>query len=133
APDTALRSITSHAELLTLTDGDPFVRWGLPEPLSGRALATRGAVAVERFGRRGRGLWVFPHSGGAAPAIRDLLGQLPGPVQQWQSRSISLPQEYAEELAAVFDVGDGGDWDWMWTTTDPPEVPREDELVILDD
>ena len=72
----ALRTITTHAELLALTDGDPFVRWGLGDPLTGRVLANDGAVAVERFGRRGRGLWVFPHSGGGEQSVRALLSAL---------------------------------------------------------
>lgn len=134
APDTTLRTVTSHADLLALTAGDPFVRWGISDPLPGRVLATDGAVAVERFGRRGRGLWVLPHSGGGTTAVRGLLRQLPGPVAEMETAGISLPQAYAAQLAEVFELGPGGEWDWMWTTTHPPHgIPGEDQLVVLDD
>ncbi|WP_114907661.1 GNAT family N-acetyltransferase [Ornithinimicrobium murale] len=132
-PDTLLRSITSHADLLDLTGGDPFVRWGIPDPLTGVVLAGRGAVAVERWGRRGRGLWVFPHSGGDRHAVRELLESLTTPVAELGITGISLPQEYADLLAEAFELGDGGEWDWMWTTQVPPLVRGEDQLVTLDD
>ncbi|QDO88914.1 hypothetical protein FNH13_11735 [Ornithinimicrobium ciconiae] len=132
--DTRLRSLASHAELLELTQGDPFVRWGIPDPLPGVVLATDGAVAVERFGRRGRGLWVFPHSGGGTEAIRALLGGLGGPMAELQTAAISIPQEYAAQLAEAFPLGTGGEWDWMWTTRTPPRgIPGESDLIVLDD
>ncbi|WP_109471504.1 GNAT family N-acetyltransferase [Ornithinimicrobium cavernae] len=134
APETLLRSITAHAELLALSADDPFVRWGIPDPLTGAVLANHGAVAVERLGRRGRGLWVLPHSGGGRAAVRDLLGALAlGPVEELGVTGISLPQPYAAELAQTFALGPGGEWDWMWTTRVPPVVPHEDRLVVLDD
>ncbi|NLG20985.1 MAG: GNAT family N-acetyltransferase [Actinomycetales bacterium] len=131
--DTTLRTIGSHADLLDLTDGDPFVRWGVPDPLFGLVLANHGAVAIERFGRRGRGLWILPHSGGGTDAISQLLEQLRGPVAELGTSGISIPQQYAEQLAEAFALGPGGEWDWMWTTHDPPRVPLEDDLLILDD
>lgn len=132
-PDTLLRRITSHADLLDLTGGDPFVRWGIPDPFTGEVLAGHGAVAVERFGRRGRGLWVFPHSGGGEVAIRDLLEALGGRVADLGTASISVPQEYADQLAATFALGSGGEWDWMWTDREPPAALHEDRLITLDD
>ena len=133
-PDTSLLTVASHAELLALTDHDPFVRWGIADPLPGRSLATEGAVAVERFGRRGRGLWVFPHSGGGASSMRALLRQLRGPALEMGTTGISVPQAYAGELAEAFDLGPGGEWDWMWTTQHPPaSIPGEEHLVVLDD
>ena len=131
--DTLLRSITSHSALLELTGGDPFVRWGIPDPLVGAVLAGRGAVAIERFGRRGRGLWVFPHSGGDHAAVRELLEGLVGRVAGLGTESISVPQEYADQLAATFELGSGGEWDWMWTDREPPRAVHEDRLIVLDD
>ncbi len=133
ASDTLLRNITSHPDLLELCGGDPFVRWGIPDPFTGAVLAGPGAVAVERFGRRGRGLWVFPHSGGHSVAIRDLLEALGGPVAERGITGISVPQEYADQLAATFELGSGGEWDWMWTDQAPPPVLFEDRLITLDD
>lgn len=129
----ALRSLTTHAELLDLTAGDPFVRWGLPDPLTGRVLVGEGAVAIERHGRRGRGLWILPHSGGGEAAVRALLQSLPAHLDDMGTQGISVPQAYADLLAEAFDLGPGGDWDWMWTTSPPPSVAHEDRLVVLND
>lgn len=129
-----LREISSHAELQELTGNDPFVRWGVPSPLTGRVLAGDGAVAVERVGRRGRGMWVIPHSQAGAAGIRALLEELrSGPVESLGVTHLSVPREYADQLAATFQTEGGGDWDWMWTTTDPALVPHEADLVTLDD
>jgi len=130
----SLREVSDHEALLELTEHDPFVRWGVPDPLAGTVLAGAGAVAVERVGRRGRGMWVIPHSGGGAAGIRALLEDLGrGPVERLGITHLSVPQEYAGELAATFQTEGGGDWDWMWTVTDPAPVPYEDELITLDD
>ncbi len=130
-----LREIGTHADLLKLTGGDPFVRWGIPDPLSGAALANDGAVAIERFGRRGRGMWVFPvASGGGMDDIRDLLEQLAaGPVRDLAITGISVPQGYQGLLDETFGSGPSGDWDWMWTAEAPPQVSLEDRLIQLDD
>lgn len=133
ASDTLLRSITSHPDLLELTGGDPFVRWGIPDPFIGAVLAGPAAVAVERFGRHGRSLWVFPHSGGDSVAIRDLLEALADPVAERGITGISVPQEYADQLAETFALDSGGEWDWMWTDQAPPRALLEDRLTTLDD
>lgn len=129
-----LREIASHPALMELTGNDPFVRWGVPTSFTGRVLAGEGAVAIERVGRRGRGMWVIPHSGAGADGIRALLDRLrSGPVEQLGVTHLSVPQEYADQLAATFATTGGGEWDWMWTTTDPARVPHESDLVTLDD
>lgn len=131
---TALHEISTHAALLDLTANDPFVRWGVPDPLSGTVLAGAGAVGVERVGRRGRGMWVIPHSDGGAAGVGEFLSALgAGPLAALGCTHLSVPQEYAGVLAQAFDIGPGGDWDWMWTTTLPAPVPHEDSLVVLDD
>ena len=45
--------------------------------------------------------------------------------------SVSLPAASATLLHRHFTVGDGGDWEWMWTTTAPPVMPGEAGLVAL--
>lgn len=129
-----LREISAHAELLELTGGDPFVRWGIPDPLAGYVSANDGAVAVERFGRRGRGLWVFPFAAGGTDDIRDLLDQLAaGPVRDLAITGISVPQGNEVLIDETFGPGPSGNWDWMWTTDAPPRVDLEDRLIPLDD
>lgn len=130
-----LRRITSYGELLEVTRGDPYVRWGVPDPLRGEVLAVPGAVAVERHGRR-HSLVVLPTPGGDPHGgvdriLRSLAAE--GHVARLGVRSISVPQECAGLLAASFELAGGGDWDWMWTTTEPAPVPGEERLVALDD
>jgi ribosomal protein S18 acetylase RimI-like enzyme len=128
--------VPSYAALLALTDGDPYVRWGVPDPLHGEALAVPGAVAVERHGRR-HSLVVLPTpgSGDTESGVDRMLAVLAteGHVARLGVASLSVPQAYAGRLAAHFRVDGGGDWDWMWTTTQPGPVPGEERLVTLDD
>lgn len=79
-------------------------------------------------------MWVLPHSGGGGPEVRAFLEDLAaGPASELGLQNISLPQSYADQLAQTFELGPGGEWDWMWTDREPPTVPREDDLVVLDD
>lgn len=130
------RPIASHGELLALTQGDPYVRWGVPDPLPGTCLQLGDAVAVERRGRR-HGFVVWPRPGAADPttSVGDLLTALgaEGHLRRTGVRSLSVPQAYGALLADRYRVGPGGDWDWMWTTTAPPVRPHEHRLVELDD
>src|SRR5690606_16019996 len=132
---TVARRVTSYAELLELTGGDPYVRWGVPDPLAGEVLAVPGAVAVERRGRR-HGLVVVPTPGDhPARGVDRMLAAIAeeGHVERLGLRSLSVPQEHSALLEARFRLDGGGDWDWMWTTTAPGPVPGEERLVELDD
>ncbi len=129
------RRVTSYAELLELTGGDPYVRWGVPDPLAGEVLAVPGAVAVERRGRR-HGLVVVPTPGDhPARSVDRMLAAIAeeGHVERLGLRSLSVPQEHSALLEARFRLDGGGDWDWMWTTAAPGPVPGEERLVELDD
>jgi ribosomal protein S18 acetylase RimI-like enzyme len=129
------RRVTAYAELLELTGGDPYVRWGVPDPLAGEVLAVPGAVAVERRGRR-HGLVVIPTPGDdPARGVDRMLAAIAGEghVERLGLTSLSVPQEWAPLLAARFELDGGGDWDWMWATTTPDRVPGEERLVELDD
>lgn len=139
----------SHERLLALAGDDPWVRWSLPDPLSGDALVHRGVAVVQRLGHR-PGLWVAPLRpglpadalpGGAelaeegrrvAQALHLVLDQ--GLLEVWGALSASVPQEHAGVARGVLPLTDeGGDWEWMWTTTAPAADPREARLVLLDD
>lgn len=128
--------VADHRELLALSGNDPYVRWGQPDPLPGLVLASGDAVAVERLGRR-RGFWVWPLPSAAAPgdALEDMLLSLrdEGHLQRQRTESLSVPQPYAARRAKLFEVGAGGDWDWMWTTRRPAPESGEDRLVELSD
>lgn len=132
----SLTQVDSHAHLLALAGGDPYVRWGVPDPLAGEVLALEGAVAVERTGRR-HSIVVLPVDGtaGHEAAVEQLLTALrdEGHLARTGVGALSVPQQYADVLARQFALGGGGDWDWMWTVQPPVPVPGEDQLVELDD
>lgn len=138
-----------RAELLALAGEDPWVRWGLGDPLPGGALVHQGVAVVQRLGHR-PGLWVAPLRPGrpadplpggdelaeegrrVAAALRLVVGT--GLLEVWGARSASVPREHAAVGRAVLPLTDeGGDWEWLWTTTAPPADPREAQLVVLDD
>lgn len=130
----ALRPVPSHAELLDLTGGDPYVRLGIPDPLPTTALLGTRAVAVERHGWR-HGFVVLPLPGGGVHDVANLLVALrdEGHLRERGVRSLTVPQPYAALLPRLFELGPGGDWEWMWTTEPPQPVPGEERLVPLDD
>jgi RimJ/RimL family protein N-acetyltransferase len=139
----------SRAQLLEAAGDDPWVRWALPDPLPGAALLLRGVAVVQRLGRR-PGLWVAPLRPGrpvgdppsgddlaeeaqrVAAALRLVVDS--GLLEAWGARSASVPAEHAAAARTVLPLTEeGGDWEWMWTTTSPAEDPREARLVLLDD
>lgn len=112
----------THADLVALSGRDPWVRLTLPDPLQGEAVIVDGVAVVQRLGHR-RGLWVAPlrsgmPSGRVEPALRAVVEL--GLVQRWDVTSASVPQEHAALAHALLPLTDaGGDWDWMWTTSEP--------------
>ncbi|WP_298886547.1 GNAT family N-acetyltransferase [uncultured Serinicoccus sp.] len=130
--------LTSHAELLSLSGDDPWVRWALPDPLQGEVWVHDGVALVQRLGPR-PGFWVAPLRGRGTTTesgrVRTALTQLRqgGHLQRLGARAVSVPQEHAEVAHAVLDLGDGGDWDWMWTTSQPAVDARERDVIPLDD
>lgn len=48
------------------------------------------------------------------------------------NRHLSLPRGHIDIAVDRLDLGDrGGDWDWLWTRTLPPDVDGEDRVVDL--
>lgn len=133
--------ITSHADLLNRSDGDPWVRWVVEQSLPTEVWVHRGIVLVERVGWR-RGFWVAPLRPACdaprpdeAERVRSALTQLRdgGHLTRLGSQSVSTVQEHRKIAHQVLDLGEGGDWDWKWTTTPPPRHAGEDRAVTLDD
>lgn len=130
--------VGTHARLLEHSGDDPYVRWGVPDPLPGLALALPGgAVAVERVGGRRHGfvLWPVPGAADQSGALRRLLRHLEegGHRARTGATGLSVPQQHAAVLADLYRLGAGGDWEWMWTTRAPAAQPGEDRLIELDD
>ena len=126
--------LTSHAELLSRSGGDPWVRWVLPDPLQGEVWVHDGVALVQRLGER-PGFWVAPLRTVTAAQVRSALLRLRdgGHLERLGARAVSVPQEHAEVAHDVLDLGDGGDWDWMWTASQPPVDARESDVIPLDD
>lgn len=130
-----VRPVSSHAELLDISEHDPWVRWSLPAQPAGEVWSDGRVLLVQRLGRR-PGFWVTQLTTPlTAEEARDGLLWLRdgGHLERTCARSVSVPQEHLPIAQEVLDLLDGGDWEWMWTTTAPPLDPREDLLVELDD
>ena len=132
-----MERLTRHAELLALAGDDPWVRWCLPDPFRGEVWVHDGVALVQRLQRR-PGFWVAP-VGADRPdeseRVRSALLALRdgGHLARLESAVVSVVQEHAPVAHEVLDLGDGGDWEWMWSTAPPPTDPRDADVVVLDD
>ena len=139
-----MRLVTTHAELLDLTHGDPYVRWGVPQSLPAPALEHAGAVAVlrvkHRLGRVRRTAFVVGSADGSAALVDHLLDATTGPAADWELDGLSVPQARGHLLDA-HGIAPGGRWDWMWVTqprlTSPASTQGDrlglDAVLVLDD
>ncbi len=131
-----LHRVESRAHLLDLTDHDPFVAHDVPRQSYETAWVAGHAVAIFRMRQSGtqRGISVV----GPADDEAVLLRQLPSVVDLRDIDTISVDRDRLALLTRSFDgsgwsCGPGGDWDWLWTTTEPPRISQEDDLALLDD
>lgn len=131
-----MERITSRAELARLADGDPWVRWVVPEQLPAQIWFDGHVAVIQRDGKR-PGLWVTPLDRPDVPAdrLRAALTWLvaSGLLDEPDIVAVSAPQSHAALLESLLGLGEGGDWEWMWTTTPPATDPREADIVELDD
>jgi ribosomal protein S18 acetylase RimI-like enzyme len=120
---TGFRPISTHAELLAASGDDPFVRWevALDAELQAWALPDRGVAFVRATPSGRRQLAVVSGPEAALPVLRAHLdGTLVGPGPD---RGFTVPQGTLALLGPDPRVGAGDDWEWMWTTSAPPEHP----------
>jgi ribosomal protein S18 acetylase RimI-like enzyme len=125
-----LRALHSYDELLSAAGGDPFVRHEVPATFQGPGFGVPGAVGFVRRNPLGRRSMTCL---GDTNAIDRLLAAVreAGRFAGLEVSSVSLPAASATLLHRHFTVGDGGDWEWMWTTTAPPLMPGEAGVVAL--
>lgn len=126
-----MEPLASPDALLAATDGDAFVRWG-PATVDHRAWWHRGVVMLERRGPR-RGFWVLAPATLAEADVRSALVALRDGGRLEGALSLSIDRHWYPVLAEEIQVFAGGDWDWMWTRDEPPALPGETDLRILDD
>ena len=131
------------AELRQWAGEDAWVRWGLADPLPGECWVHQDVAMIERFSPRWRSWWVTPvgvaeeamATSAVASRVRSALTELHagGHLHRRGSGSISVVRQHASIAHEVLPLGEGGDWDWLWTTREPPVDPREGGLAPLDD
>lgn len=114
-----LTSATGREELLTLTDGDPYLRWSLSEEQCAAALISPAAVVIERTKHDRRSLVLVPRPGADLSSFAATLDAVRPVVRERGVNGISVPQQYGDLLAAHYRILPGGDWDWMWTRQCP--------------
>lgn len=131
-----LHSVRSREELLELTDHDPFVAHDVSPRAYETARVAGRAVALFRMRQSGtqRGISVV----GPKDDEAMLLARLPGAVDLTTIDTISVDRDRLALLTDSFagsgwSLGAGGDWDWLWTTREPPKITQEDDLILLDD
>lgn len=130
-----MQRVPDHATAVTLSGGDPWVRWSIAAPLAGEVWVHDGVILVERRGSR-RGFWVAPladarvHAGPESDQdeggrVRAALVELRdgGHLHRLGSRSLSVTQAHASVAHEVLELGDGGDWDWMWVDSSMAVLP----------
>ena len=125
----AVRLLHNAAELVDASGGHPVtvldVGAGFAAPAYAVGSPHDGAVAFHRRSDHG-----VPGSAalGTASGLATLLDD--PAVRAWVTgggnRHLSVPRGLMPVVAQRLDLGDrGGEWDWMWTRSAPPEVPHE--------
>ncbi|YAL82011.1 GNAT family N-acetyltransferase [Dermacoccaceae bacterium W4C1] len=125
--------ISRHDALVAAGGGDPYFRFD--------ALLKPGEVAYRHGGAITMRL--VPHYsvrpprfaviGGSDTEAQELLGWVASTEPFGELSSVKVERHREATLHACFRVGDGGDWDWMWTTTAPAATDPERQVVTLDD
>lgn len=121
--------LSSYADLLEVTDGNPVVRYNHHPSVFRRAWAVnRGPTATAAWtadtSHRGRTITAIGVPEDAAALVAAVLDAEPG------AGHLTVPAGTVPRLP--FAVGTGRDWDWFWTTTPPSTRPGEAAVVDLD-
>jgi GNAT superfamily N-acetyltransferase len=126
---TALLPVRTHAEALAASGGSAFVRYDVPSPLEGEGYALGEALALPRRTHTRRlGLLVL-----GPPADVDLLfgAVVEDDLLDPEVRSVTVQRGSLDAVARHVQLTDGNEWEWLSTSTPPPEVAAESRLVPL--
>lgn len=133
----AVRALASAAELVTATGGHPVIVLDVGAGFVAPAYAVGsglgdGAVAFHRRSDHG-----VPGTAalGTASGLAALLDE--PVVRAWVTgggnRHLSVPRGLVDVAAERLALGDrGGEWDWLWTRSEPPVVAGEGRVAPLD-
>lgn len=125
--------ITDPRALEIACGRDPFVRFDAALAPGETAYQHGSAVAVRRlphFSQRPPTVCVI---GASDQDAADLLAWIAREEPWGRPTAISVERHREPTLHEHFQVGSGGDWDWMWSETEPARTAAEERLVELDD
>lgn len=126
--------LTDQAALAEATAQDPFVLYDAVLQEGETAYRHGSAVAmrlVPHFSKRPpRACVIGPDDTDAEQLLAWVAREQP-----WGRRvaGVSVERHREATLRDHFRVGEGGDWDWMWSELVPPRTRAEDRLIRLDD
>lgn len=123
-----LRELTTHANLMDASGGDPMVKYEIPLDLAGVGYALDGATAIPRRAPTGRLSMTFV---GPDDAALRLLREVHDAGALSGQGGVSVAQSALGRARALVPLGDGNDWDWMYAVQPPPVVAGESEVVPL--
>ncbi|HET7823275.1 MAG TPA: GNAT family N-acetyltransferase [Ornithinibacter sp.] len=131
-----MRVLTTRAELADATGHHPVavidVGGGFVAPAYAVGSLADGAVVFHRRSDHG-----VPGSAalGTASGLATLLDDpaVRAAVTGGGNRHVSVPRGLMPVALERLDLGSrGGEWDWMWTRSEPPVVPHEGAVEVLD-
>lgn len=129
--DPHVRELPGLADLIERWGPDPFLQHDVAPELVDRVLLRGRAAAFRRM----------PHSRafvslcliGPAADVDALLAYAAREGLLDEVGAVSVERPLLPLLESRVKVTTGGDWDWMWTATDPPPVAEESLVETLDD
>lgn len=126
--------MTDAAELVARSGDLPYLTYDavLTAGRTGFVLGTAVALPVQpHFSKRPPRISLV---GGSDQQARELLDWV-ARTRPWGDElgGISLERHREPWLHEWFDVGPGGDWDWLMSTVEPPRTRVESRIVALDD
>ncbi len=125
-----LRPLTSHAELLAATAGDPLVRFELPHDFTGPAYSSGDAVVLVRLTHTGRrGLTFLGPDDAVLRLVQEVFAT--DLVATHQIGNLSVEQSVFGRVSSLVPLGRGNDWEWMHTASAPPAMAGEDRVEPL--
>lgn len=126
-----MRLARSHLELVDAVGGNPCVRYEIPDDLPYPAWISGSSAVMMRTSHTGRlGLAGV----GSAEDIVGLIAELAGTGALSGIASVTMPRSEIDTIAAHLRLtGEGGNWDWLWTTAAPPANDAEIPVVELND
>lgn len=119
-----------------MIDDDPFIVGDLPPGSVESGWRHGRALAVRRLPPMNRPLSMLLL--GPVDDLHELVAQLLKRGALNEVHGVTTERHALEPVAAQlcsagFEVGTGGDWDWMWTSSQPVICPGEEQVVELDE